>query len=368
MMTTPLIPKHIDRLIPYQAGKSVEEIREMVGLDRIIKLASNENPLGSSPKAVAKMQEASQNLSIYPRSGLALREKISDKYDLNVGNVIAASGSEGVLLAAMRSYLEPGDEVITAEGTFIGFYVIANAMNLDLKTVPLKSDYTYDLKAILNAVTEKTRMIYIANPNNPTGTAFTKEEYVEFLENLPEGPIVILDEAYFEYAKSLSDDYPDSLDYRHDQVLTLRTFSKAYGLAAVRIGYGIAHEDVIGTMLKVKLPFEPSAVSEAAGIGALDDRGFLATTIDTNRIGLDRLHKKIEDLKLEHTKSVSNFTLIPMENPEKAEWFSNELLQRGIIARPMVPFRLPHAVRITIGSHEEMNVLLAAMDEIFKKD
>ncbi len=363
-MSRPLPPQNIQTLKPYQPGKSVQEIREQLGLERVIKLASNENPLGASPKAVARMCEATGGVNTYPRAGLKLRRALADRLGVPQEEVTVASGSEGVLLTAMRAYLRAGDEVVTAEGTFIGFYVLAAAFDLQLKTVPLRADYTYDLTALLEAVTERTRLIYLANPNNPTGTAFSRQEYLEFLARLPEGPMVIMDEAYFEYARDLWQDYPDSLAHRHDQVLTLRTFSKAYGLAGVRIGYGVAHSEIVGTLLKVKLPFEPSAVSEAAGLGALEDEEFLQETLAVNREGLARMEQKLAELGLPYAKSVANFVNIPFDTPELAAAFSDELLQRGFIARPMVPFRLPHTVRITIGNRGEMDALLDVLGEV----
>lgn len=366
-MTPPRPPKHIQTLTPYQPGRSVEEIREELGLERIIKLASNENPLGSSPRAVERMREAAGRVDTYPRAGLALRGELARILGLDMREITAASGSEGVMLTAMRAFLQPGDEVVTAEGTFIGLYVIANAMKLRLTTVPLTPEYTFDLDAILEAVTPATRMIYVANPNNPTGTAFGREAWARFIERLPEDVLVIMDEAYFEYARDLRpEDYPNSLETRHDQVLTLRTFSKAYGLAGVRIGYGVGHPDVISTLMKVKLPFEPSAVAEAAGLGALEDDLFLQQSLEVNRKGMARLHRTLEEMGEPHTESIANFSLLPRPSAEDAARLSDELLQRGIIARPMVPFRLPHCVRITIGTPEQMDVLIPALQEILR--
>jgi histidinol-phosphate aminotransferase len=364
-VNTPRVPAHIQELKAYQPGRSIEEIREEFGLERIIKLASNENPLGSSPKAVEAMVQASQDVSRYPRTGLRLRERLAEHHGVNLDEVAVGAGSEGVLLAAMRGYLQAGDEVITAEGTFIGFYVIANAMKLVTTTVPLTDDYVFDLDAILAAVTDQTKLIYIANPNNPTGTAVRADAWAKFLDRLPDRLMVISDEAYYEYASDFANDYPDSLTARHPQVLTLRTFSKAYGLAAARIGYGVAHSDIINTIQKVKLPFEPAVMSEAAGIAALDDTEFLATTLQTNRTGMASLHKLLDELGLPHTDSIANFTLIPFESAKRAADVSDEMLHHGIIARPMVPFRLPHCVRITIGTPDEMAVLEEVLRKIF---
>ena len=364
-MKVPQAPDHIQALKPYQPGRSIAEIREQLGLEKIVKLASNENPLGPSPVAMERIRNVLLGLATYPTGGLALRKELAKVLGVGLENVVVGSGSEGVLASAMRSYLQPGDEVVTAEGTFIGFYVLANAQNLKLKTVPLTEDYAFDLDAIAEAIGPQTKMVYLANPNNPTGTAFSTEQYEAFLKKLPEGVLLIMDEAYFEFAGEAWVNYPDSLKYRHDQVLTLRTFSKAYGLAGSRIGYGIGHPDLILNLLKVKLPFEPSATAEAGGLGALEDEQFLKRTLEVNRVGRRRLRAKLDELGLPYTQSVANFELIPMESPERADWFSDQLLHRGIIARPMVPFRLPHCVRITIGKEDEMDMLLEALDDIF---
>ncbi|MBZ0265000.1 histidinol-phosphate transaminase [bacterium] len=362
-MKSPIAPSHIQSLKRYIAGRSIEEVRKELGLDRIIKLASNENPLGSSPKAIEQIQKAIKGLAIYPDGGLALRQKIAERFSIDIECVAVGSGSEAVLSAAMRAYLQPGDEVVTAEGTFIGFYVLANALNQAVVTVPLRN-YTFDLPQIQKAITEKTKLVYLANPNNPTGTAFTHEELLRFLEELPPRILVILDEAYFEYACDWNA-YPDSLSLDHPQILILRTFSKAYGLAGVRIGYGIAQPDIIENIIKVKLPFEPTSLSQAAGIGALEDQNFLTETIEMNRDGKSRLEQCLETLNLPYAKSVANFILIDMKTAEKAAWLSDQLLHRGIIARPMVPFRLPHTVRITIGTPDEMTYLIDALQNIF---
>ncbi|MFH0883500.1 MAG: histidinol-phosphate transaminase [bacterium] len=364
IMRPPTPPKHVLNLIPYQPGQSIAEIRELTGLERIIKLASNENPLGPSPLAVKRAQQAATEVAIYPRAGLTLRTALAKYLSVDLDNVIVGAGSEGVILHTLRTYLQPSDEAITAEGTFIGFYVIASAMNLSLKTVPLRADFTYDLDAMLAAVTPATKLIYIANPNNPTGTAISRSEWHDFLDALPDEILVMMDEAYFEYARDLWDEYPDSLEDRHDQVITLRTFSKIYGLAGSRIGYGVGHPEVIGNVLKVKLPFEPSWTAECAGMGAIEDVEFLKRTLRTNREGMKRLNALLDELALHHTRSIANFVLVVFDNAERAVWFSEELLKRGIIARPMVPFHLPNTVRITVGIPNELDLLEEALRSI----
>lgn len=365
-MPLPAPPSHIQSLQRYIAGRSIEDVRKELGLERIIKLASNENPLGASPRAVEEIQKSLAVLDSYPDGGLALRERLAEVHHIGMNEVCAGSGSEAVLSAFMRAYLVPGDEVITAEGTFIGFYVLANSQNLKTKTVPLKN-YTFDLSAIRTAITPDTKLVYIANPNNPTGSAFTRHEYEQFLVDLPPHLFVIMDEAYYEYAVEW-DEYPDSLSMRNDQVLTLRTFSKAYGLAGVRIGYGIGHPELIDNILKVKLPFEPTAPASAGGMGALEDTSFLRKTIEENREGRARLAAALSDLRVPYVPSVANFILVILRDSDSANEFSKRLLMKGIIARPMGLFRLPHTVRITIGTHNQMDYLLEILNGIFSDD
>ncbi len=198
-MQPPVAPNHIQVLKPYQPGRSIEDIRQELGLEKIVKLASNENPLGASPIAKKMICDSVAGLNTYPNSGMTLRQQLAKKFDVRVDNVVAGSGSESVMAAAMKAYLEPGDEVITAEGTFIGFYVLCNSMNVNLKTIPLK-DYCFDLEAIAGAITDKTKLVYFANPNNPTGTAYSRAEWEKFLKNLPPEILVFADEAYHEYA------------------------------------------------------------------------------------------------------------------------------------------------------------------------
>ena len=358
------ISSNIESLIPYQPGRSIEEIRELYGLEHIIKLASNENPLGPSPKAVLSAQNALLNMHLYPRTGLRLREKLAAIHGFSVDNVLVGAGSESVLLSLIRSYLTPNDEVLTAEGTFIAIYVQAKSQGVTLRTVPLK-EYRYDLDALADAVTEKTKLIYFANPNNPTGTIFTRMEFERFIQKIPKHILVVFDEAYFDYAKE-NPDYPDSLEYRLDNVVTLRTFSKSYGLAGARIGYGFAHADICRNVRKVHLPFDPSMMAEAAGVGALDDGEFLEQTIQVNREGRDYLWKSFKEVGLKVVPTDANFYMAEFDSEPGAESFTEELLKQGVIVRYLKAFRLPKCVRITIGTQEENEYLVKALTKILK--
>jgi histidinol-phosphate aminotransferase len=357
-----LVPPYIETLEPYKAGKPIAELKKELGLTDVIKLASNENPLGASPLAIAEMQNVMHELHFYPNGGLDLREVLAERFDVKVGNVIVGSGSEGIMSNIIRTFLCDDDEVLTSEGTFVGFYVLARSRGVKMVTVPLRS-YQFDLSAIAAEINERTKIIYLANPNNPTGTIFTKHEFDEFMKHVPPHVLIILDEAYFEYAKD-NPQYPDSMHYRYDNVITLRTFSKIYGLAGIRIGYGFAHDELITNLLKVKLPFEPSTLAQAAGIGALNDTGFVHRSLEVNAEGMKYVVPKLTELGFTVVPSDANFVMCPLESPAAVSELYNELLKLGVIIRPLPAFRLPHCVRITIGTMAENERMIQALRTI----
>ena len=328
-------------------------------MQRVVKLASNENPLGPSPLALEAIAGAVAGINVYPAGGLRLREVLARQFDTKVENVIAGSGSEGIMSNIFRTFLEDDDEVLTADVTFIGFKLLAQSRGVAYRTVPL-NQWRFDLPRLAEAVTSRTKIVYLANPNNPTGTIFTRQEFDSFYRHVPERVLIILDEAYFEYAKD-NPRYPDSMHYRYDNVITLRTFSKAYGLAGVRIGYGFAHEDLIGNLLKVKLPFEPSSLAEAAGIAALSDREFLHRTLETNARGMKYVTNELKALGITAVPSEANFVMTLWSSAEAAHRIVEALLRSGVIVRPLPAFGVPAGVRITIGSSEENEMLIAAL-------
>src|SRR6266852_8030439 len=266
----PLVPPYIATLRPYEPGRTAEEVERAFGVASAVKLASNENPLGPSPLALEALREADARLHLYPNGGLDLRRVLALEYDVKVENVIAGSGSEGIMSNIIRAFLCDEDEVLTTESAFIGFQALAKSRGVTYRTVPYK-DWLYDLEALAGQINERTKIVYLANPNNPTGTIFTKHEFDRFYAHVPERVLIILDEAYFEYAKD-NPRYPDSMHYRYDNVITLRTFSKVYGLAGLRIGSGFAHQELLANLLPVQLPFEPSSLATAAGVAALGDK------------------------------------------------------------------------------------------------
>src|SRR4051812_43409846 len=305
----PLVPPYIDRLHPYVPGRNPDEIARQYGLSRVFKLASNENPLGSSPMALDAIRNSLGNLHMYPAAGEELRRVLAEKYDVKPDNVIVGSGSDSIMANIVRTFLCDDDEVLTTEAAFLGFQILAKSRGVAYRTVPYR-DWHYDLPALAGAINDKTKIVYLANPNNPTGTIFTKQEFDRFYKHVPERVLIILDEAYFEYAKD-SHRYPDSMHYRYDNVITLRTYSKIYGLAGARIGYGFAHDELITNLLKVKLPFEPSSLAQAAGIAALDDSEFVHRSLELNARGRRLITDGLRKLGFEVVPTEANFVMLP---------------------------------------------------------
>lgn len=358
----PLVPPYIESLRPYEAGRHPEEVRRAYGLDTVHKLASNENPLGPAPLALRSLAECLNNLHRYPNGGLDLRAVLAAEFEVKIENVIAGSGSEAIMSNIIRTFLCDEDEVLTTESAFIGFQVLARSRGVRYRTVPYR-DWHYDLPALAGAVNQHTKIIYLANPNNPTGTIFTRAEFDEFYQHVPERVLIILDEAYFEYAEH-NRRYPDSMHYRHDNVITLRTFSKIYGLAGLRIGYGFAHENLIRNLLKVKLPFEPSTPSQAAAIGALADQEFLHRSLALNAGGLRLFETAFSEMGLTVVRSDANFVMIPFDEPAEAARITEQLLARGIIVRPLAAFGIPNAIRISTGTGEANEKCVEAMKAV----
>ena len=357
-----LVPPSVASLSPYVAGRSVEEVSSTYNLRHVVKLASNENPLGPSPLAVARMRDSLDRLHLYP-TGLDLRVTLAERFGTKVENVVTGSGSEGIMANIVRTFFCDDDEALTSEGTFIGFEVLARGRGIPVRTVPLRADWHIDLPALAAAITDRTKIIYLANPNNPTGTIFSKQEFDAFYKHVPERVLIILDEAYFEYAKDNAR-YPDSMFYRYDNVITLRTFSKIYGLAGVRIGYGFAHEELIANLMKVKLPFEPSTLGGAAGIGALSDREFLHRSLEHNARGMRTVTRDLEHIGFHPVPSEANFLMVPLDSAEEAQRLTQSLVERGVIIRHLGSFGIPNAIRISIGTGDENAFLFETLQQV----
>ena len=362
----PLVPKHIRSLQSYRPGRPIEDVRRELGLEHIIKLASNENPHGPSPMSLEAVQSTLADNFRYPdASAFILREKLAGCFNLKIENVVVGGGSEGVMSTIMRTFLRQGDEIIAADNSFIGFRVLANSSGIHTNWVPLKN-YHHDLSAMAEQINDYTKIIYLANPDNPTGTYFPKSEFDTFMAQVPERVLVLLDEAYFEYACHLSD-YPDSMHYRYDNVITLRTFSKAHGLAGFRVGYGFAHEDLIENLNKVKLPFEPSWPAQIAATVALDDSAHIENTITSCREGMENMEMVFKELGLDYIPSAANFLTLVFDNEEEAASFCDTMLHKGIILRHLAGWGLPDCVRVTIGKESENEYLVSCLSEILSE-
>ena len=356
----PLVPSYIKKLERYKPGKSIHEARTESGNKKYIKLSSNENPHGASPLAIEAIKKTYNSLNRYPdASGYNLRNKLAKIFNIKIGNVVIGAGSEGIMSTIMRTFLLNDDEIITAEGSFIGFRVLANASGRKIHWVPMK-DYHYNLELMAEKITDYTKIIYIANPDNPMGTYINKSDFDQFYSHVPERVLIILDEAYYEFAK-FQTDYPDSMHYRYDNVITLRTFSKAYGLGGLRLGYGFAHEELVENLNKVKPPFEPSFPAQYAGIAALDDYKFLDKTIKMNNIGINYLSNEFDALGINYIPSYTNFITTIWKDSEEAKFISNNLLKKGIIVRRLSSFGWGNSIRISIGTEKETSQFIDAL-------
>ncbi len=359
-----LVPDYVRNLQIYQAGKPIDELVRERGVKKVSKLASNENPLGPSPFAIREMTNALWDVHRYPdMHAHELKSSLAKLYKLKKENIILGNGSEGIMAYIARAFIQPGHEVLTSSNTFIGFYIIARSVGAKLKQIPLTNDQRFDVKALAKSINEKTKVIYICNPNNPTGTYITKKEFDYLMEHVPSHVLVILDEAYYEFAKG-KDDYPDSMDYRYDNVLTLRTFSKAYGLSGIRIGYGFGHEDLIANLTKVKLPFEPSLIAQKGAVGALRDRPHLKRTIQNNNRRYQECFDFLTKHKFNPVKSVANFICFKTGSEEASHYLFDKLLDYGVIVRMLKANEMPDFVRISLGTRGEMKHFYEAMEEI----
>ncbi len=363
-MQRKLIPDYLEKLQVYQAGKPIHEVAREKGLTHISKLASNENPLGPSPFAIREMTNALWDVHRYPdMHATDLKTALADLYKVKKENIILGNGSEGIMGYIARAFIQPGEEVLTAEKTFIGFHILATAAGAKVVTVPRTPDMRYDVKELARAVNENTKVLYIANPDNPTGTYITEHEFDYLMQFVPKHTIVILDEAYFEFAQSTWD-YPDSMKYRYDNVITLRTFSKAYGLGGVRVGYGFANEEFIAALHKVKLPFEPSLIAQKGALGALKDYPHLERTIRNNTKRYYETLKFLDQRNFRPIRSITNFISFRTGSVEASDYLFSELLNRGVIIRPLKANQLPDWVRVSVGLKEEMKHFFEAMDDL----
>ena len=354
----------IDTIQPYQGGKPIEEVQRELGITDIIKLASNENPLGPSPLAVQAIAESAGQVHLYPDgNAYYLKRELAAHLGVSAERLILGNGSNDVLQLIAEAYVAPDDEVIYAEGAFVVYSLVTKLCSATAVVVPMVND-THDLSAMAAAITDKTKVIFIANPNNPTGTMVTTDETAAFMEQVPNDVLVVFDEAYYEYvARS---DYPQTLPYvleGRNFVIT-RTFSKIYGLAGLRIGYGIAPPALVETLNRVRQPFNCSLVGQAAARAALKDTAHVKESQKSNATGKAFLYKAFDDMGLRYIETEGNFIMLHVE-PSGAE-ITEALLKQGVIVRPMAGYGYPNAVRVTIGTQEENERFIKALKVVSK--
>ncbi len=358
----PSVPPHIETLVPYPPGKPIEELERELGVTNSIKLASNENPLGPSPRAVAAMRDALEKMHRYPDgSNFYLREKLAKKFGKPADWFLLGNGSNEIIELLLRTYLREGDEVLTSRSAFAVYAIIAQAIGGKTVEVPLK-DMRFDLDAMAAALNERTRVVFLTNPNNPTGTYNTRDELTAFLDKVPTDVVVALDEAYFEFIDE--DDYPDGLALldRYPNLIVFRTFSKIYGLAGLRIGYAVAHPQLLDFMHRVRQPFNVNAVAQAGALAALDDDEFVLRSRENNNQGLRYLYGQLDRLGLSYVRSPANFFLV--KGPVPGREVYEALLREGVIVRPVANYGLPEYFRVNVGTPEENRRFIETLERI----
>jgi len=352
----------VQKLTPYQAGKPISELKRELGLTEIIKLASNENPLGPSEKVIAAMQAEMVELSRYPDgNGFDLKTALAEKYQLTNEQITLGNGSNEILELVARAFLNTESEVIFSQHAFAVYPIVTQAIGAIARVIPAV-DYGHDLKAMLAAVNDKTRMIFIANPNNPTGTYCSEIALAEFLAQVPEDVICVLDEAYYEYVAE--SDYPESVPWlqKHPNLLITRTFSKAYGLAGLRIGYGLSNPELADILNRVREPFNNNALALVAAETALSDESYLQQTVALNKAGMTQLTTAFEAMGLPWITSVTNFVSVDLQRD--AASINTALLHKGVIVRPVANYEMPNHLRISIGTQAENEFFLQALKAV----
>ncbi|MDF1754958.1 MAG: histidinol-phosphate transaminase [Verrucomicrobiales bacterium] len=351
----------LENLVAYDPGKPIEETARELGLDPgdIIKLASNENSLGPSPKAVEAMKAATEVAHIYPDGGgYKLRTAIAEKFGLTRENIVLGNGSNEIIELIGQGFLKPGDNVIAAEHAFVVYKLMATLFGADTIEVP-DPGFKHDLDAMAAAITPKTRKVFIANPNNPTGTLVGQEEIDRFMDKVPDHVMVVFDEAYYEFL----DDAPDTMKYVHEgrNVVIMRTFSKIQGLAALRIGYGITTPEIANILQKCRQPFNANAIAQAGALAGLEDQEHQDKTRAMNKAGLAFYQAAFDEMGLEYVPSFANFILVNVGDGDEV---FNQMLKRGVIIRAMRSYKLPGWVRISVGTQAENERCIATLKEV----
>ena len=365
-MSLPLNP-FLTNLPVYQPGRPIEEVARELGLpaDGIIKIASNENPFGPSPRAVTAMQKALAGVNLYPDgNAFYLKQKLAAKLGVEPSNLALGNGSNEIIEFVGHALLAPGTDVVVSQFCFAVYPIVTKLFGANLVTVPAK-DYAHDLPAMLKAITPQTRIVFVANPNNPTGTLAPREELIQFVNQVPDDVLLVMDEAYIEFL----DDPPDLIPLvrlgARKNLILMRTFSKIYGLAGLRIGYGIANTELISALEKIRQPFNINLLAQTAALAALDDGGHVRKTRQNNFAGLEFFERAFHDLKLEFVPSHANFILVRVGEGQRV---FEAMQKQGVIVRPMGGYQLPGWIRISIGTPQENERCLGTLRSVVDKN
>lgn len=354
-------------LRPYQPGKPIEELEREYGITDIIKLASNENPLGPSPLAVEAMRTALADVWLYPDgNGFNLKRKLAERHGVAMNQITLGNGSSDMLEFAVRVLVQPGDEVLFSEHAFAIYPIVTQAVGGVPVAAPAR-DWGHDLDAMRACITERTRVIFIANPNNPTGTWLRSAELKAFIADVPDSILVVVDEAYFDYAHfpaTAADDYPDTMQWLDlfPNLMVTRTFSKSYGLAGLRVGYAVSHPQVADLLNRVRPPFNVNNLALVAAEAALDDHQHMQQTLQVNADGLQQLTTAFDAMGLEYIPSVGNF--ISVDVGRTAAPLFEALLREGVIVRPVANYGMPNHLRVTVGRKHENDRFLQALRKV----
>jgi histidinol-phosphate aminotransferase len=362
-MTLPLNPS-LKTLPVYQPGRPIEEVARELNLpaDSIIKVASNENPFGPSPLAIAAMQKAIAGVNLYPDgNAFYLKQKLAAKLGVETNNLVLGNGSNEIIEFVTHALLAPGADVVVSQYCFAIYPIVAKMFGANLVIIPAKN-YGHDLPAMLKAITPKTRIVFVANPNNPTGTLAPREEVIQFVNDIPDDVLLVMDEAYIEFLNDAVDLVPLIRLGARKNLILMRTFSKIYGLAGLRIGYGIANAELVSALEKIRQPFNINLLAQTAALAALDDEEHVSKTRANNFGGLQFFEKAFRELKLEFVPSFANFILLRVDEGKRV---FDSMQKQGVIVRPMGGYQLPEWIRISVGTPKEnercLNVLKAAL-------
>lgn len=359
-----LVWKGLLDLSPYVPGKPVKELQREIGIERVVKLASNENPYGASPKALEALREYEKDITRYPTGdSFYLRQAIADFHKISIDNIVCGAGSDEIIQLLYMAFLTEDTHALSPSPSFSEYELLARGLKSSCRWVPVNDDFSINFDSLLKAVNSQTRFIMLANPNNPTGTVFQSAEFVEFMEKVPTNVLVVLDEAYIEFAEG---DVPNSLELmkRFNNLMTMRTFSKAYGLASIRCGYLVADKECISLINRIRPPFNVNSAAQLMGAAAIGDQNHIKMVVENNKAGKEYIYSEVTAMGLKYIKTHANFMLIEVGDGKKV---FDDLLREGVIVRFLGGDSLKKYIRVSVGTDEENKIFIKALKKVLNK-